>query len=451
MTQEVQSHDYNISVDSPSEIDRNISIHIPRGVYNARFEKALRQVLQQAHIKGFRPGRAPKAVVSKMYGERIHSDVLGELVSAAYQEAVQSHSLKVVGYPEININGERADEKDFEVTAAVSVIPEPTITGFEGIEYSAETTEFDETMVTQRLDGMRDTFAEVKEVEGRKAAKTGDLVKIDFHGNVDGKEFPGSHAHGRFVELGSNQYPAGFEDGIAGMEVGSEKDISVELTDEQGEEFAGKTATYHVSLGGIFTKELPELNDELAKKSGVAETLDELKQKIRVHMKRDTEQKNRTLHEDAYFKALIAKNEFKVPQSLIDEEIRNYLFQMGLLDPSRDESYRYDVSAFREHLGEQAEFRVKRVIALTRIIEQEKHHATEADLENWLDEQARQKEASRDEINQIYNYPKDISRLKDLVSRHTMIDKLLSNATASVQKASTESSSKTPKRKKKAE
>ena len=105
--------DFKISVEETSAVKRNIRIEIPRSIYQEKYDSAVSKTARQARIKGFRPGKAPASVISKLYGQQIHSDVLGELVNKAYQEAVESNSLRTVGYPEIDVDGERGDESDF--------------------------------------------------------------------------------------------------------------------------------------------------------------------------------------------------------------------------------------------------------------------------------------------------------------------------------------------------
>ncbi len=427
MEVEAAAMDFKISVEETGEVERNISIEIPRDIYQQRFELAIRKASQQARIKGFRPGKAPKAIIDKLYGQQIHSDVLGELVSSAYQDAVQQHELKVVGYPEINIDGSRENaEEDFKVTAGVSVFPEPEIKDYFGLSFDVEVEPFTQEMVDQHIEQMKGAYASIEPISKRKTAKDKDLVMVDFEGTIDDEPFEGSTASDIYIEIGGKAYPAELESSIVGMKVGEEKQVDVTFTGEDNEELSGKTASYKVNLKGIYERVLPEVDDEFAKKVGIGETAEELLEKVGEMMQKDLERRNRSLREEQYFKTLLEKNSFEVPQAMCDEEIRNFLYQMGLLDPSNPQSQQFDVSAFRDTMAEQAEFRVRQAVALSRIMESEKMTSCdEKEVEAWLEQRAVDEGRSRDELDRVYGFPAQLSRLQSMVAREKMLDQLL--------------------------
>jgi len=430
---------FKSSVSEKSEVNREISIEIPRAVYQAQFDKLLGQTASQAQLKGFRPGRAPKAMVAKLYGEKIHGDVMSDLVSDAYREALKEHELKVVGYPEIKIDDEDKD-KDLTVTAEVSVVPEPEIEGISGLKLKVEVEEFTEEEYERRLSGMAEQFAEMKPLEGEEKAKKGNLATVDFQGTVDGEEFPGSTGENIFVEIGAGRSIKDIEEAIPGMKVGEEKSVPTKLSEESGEEWAGKDAVYTVTLKTLSEKNVPELDDELAKKTEVAEDLEGLKAYVRNAMEKEIARKNELEREETLIKAIIEKNPFEVPDALVDDEVRNVLFEMGLLNPQDERSYQVDVARFRDNLGEPAGFRVKRSIIMSTLRKKDEMEFKDEEVDQWLDGIAEKEEKSREEINQLYSFPSSVPQLKNIMANEKIVDKLLSEAKIEEVKKEAESS-----------
>lgn len=418
---------YKSSVSEKSEVDRQISIEIPRADYQQKFDKLLSQTASQARLKGFRPGRAPKAMVAKLYGEKIHGDVMSQLVSDAYRDALKEHELQVVGYPEINIDDEDK-EKDLMVTADVSVVPDPSIEDVSGLSFEVQLEEYSEEEYERRLNGMAEQFAEMKPLEGDEQAKTGDLATVDFSGTVDGEPFPGSDGENIFIEIGSGRSIKEIEEGLVGMKLGEEKEVSATLSEESGEELAGKEAVYKVELKTLSEKNVPALDDELAKKTGVAEDLESLKDYVKKALETEVERKNELEREESLVKAIIEKNPFEIPNALIDDEIRNVLFEMGLLDPRDERSYQVDVARFRDNLGEPAGFRVKRSIIMDVLRKREGIEIEDEEVDAWLDNLAEKQEKTRDEINKMYNFPQSAPQLKNLIANEKIVAKLLDEA-----------------------
>lgn len=430
-----------VSVESKSEVERSISIEIPRSMYNERFERAVRKAAQQAKIKGFRPGRAPAAVIQKMYGPQIHQDVLGELVSSAYHDAVQTHELKVVGYPDINIDGEAESEGNFVVTAGVSVFPEPKISNYMGLQFSVAVEPYKQSMFDDQVTRMREAYADLVAVEDRQIAAEGDTVQVDYRGTVEGAEFPGSSAQGSYVKIGSNTLQASLETGMIGQKVGEEREIFVNLAEGEENAEEGKTALYVVKLLGIFDRKLPALDNDFAQKTKLGETIEEFNTKLEELLKNDLERRNKTAKEEQFFKTLLEQNQFEVPQAMCDEEIRNFLYEMGLLDANNKQSRQFDVTAFRETLGEAATFRVKQAVALNSIIEAEGAIAEKEDVEKWLDERSAEEGRPREDIDRMYGFPKNLARLQRMVTREQMLDKLVKSASITEEAKGAESES----------
>ncbi len=428
---------YKISVEEKSEVNRLISIEIPRDIYKQRFEKTLREVSGKAQIKGFRPGKVPKQMVDKLYGEKIHGDVMGDLVSNAYEEAVREHSLAVVGRPEFDLgdkSNDRKSEEDLKVVATVDVVPTPTIKDYLGAKVEVEVEEVNDEVFEKHLESFRKSHGSLDPVTDRTKTKAKDTISADFTGTIDGEPFPGSAGAGQYIELDTKaEKESGLVKGF--FKEFKDKEVDEEFTFDfeypkkyEIEEVAGKTAQFKATVKGIYTRTVPELDDALAKKTKMAETAEELVTKLRENLEDSTKRNNKQKKESAFFEAVAKKNKFDIPQAMIDQEIRAVLFRFGALDPNKQESYGVNVSQFRETLGGPATERVRNSIFLERIIEQEKFEVSDEELEAWLDSLAKEHKMSREDVDKSMGFPNQKDSLKKQAAREKMVERLLEKA-----------------------
>lgn len=422
--------DVKVSVEQSGEVTRNVEIAIPHEMYDAQFDAALAQAIPRVRIKGFRPGRAPKAVVAKMHGDALHQDVVSKLINDAYNDAVREHDLRVVGNPSIDLKEFKKGE-DLCFTAKVDVFPEPKIENYEAlkIEVEVEPEEVSDEDVQAELDGLRERFASLEPIEGRDVVEDGDIATVDFSGTVEGEPFAGSDRKGVVLEIGKSERFVDFDKALIGLKVGEESEVEVTLPEDIGDDkIGGKKAVYQVLVHKLERKELPELDDELAKKTQVAQTIDELRDYIKNTMQQQKKEQNKNLRQTKLFEAILEKNDFDVPQTLVDEEIREILFEMGLLDRRKEESYKINVAQFRDSLNDGARFRVRRYILLEQIIDQENFEIKDADVDAWLDAQAEESKVSREEVEKAFGLPDNERVIRKMITREQMTEKLLADA-----------------------
>jgi len=431
-----------VSVKESGAVSRNIDITIPRNLFTERFNAAVRRAANQARIKGFRPGKAPHAVVSKMYGSQIHADVLSEFIEKACRDVVQEKKLKVVGGFSIqDVKSEEPD--DLQVTAEVSLLPEPKIKDYFGVKAEVQLNKFKDEDIEGEIEKIREAFADRAPIESRKVAEKDDVVCVDYQAYVDGDMPKDGQRTDEYVQLDAERLQKEIVDGLIGAEVGSTKEIVI--THEHDEEHDGHEKghtheyRYVFTIKGLFEKKLPELNDELAKKSGIADTVDEMKKKLTEQFEAEVEKHNRSAKESSMFDAILESNEFEVPQVMVDEQIRGMLKQMGYLRGSDEKVAGIDMAPFRESFGHAASKQIKRSIALERIIEQEKVGVTDADLDSWAEKRAAEFGTEPDKLRaMISSRAEDKSYFTGMVARQKMIDLLLEKTSFSEKKADSE-------------
>ena len=245
-------------------------------------DQAFNKVKKNLNAPGFRKGHMPRAVFNQKFGEEaLYDDALNAILPAAYEAAIAELGLDVVAQPKIDVKSIEKGQ-DWTLTAEVVTKPEVKLGAYKDLEVSVEASkEVTDEEVDAKLENERRNLAELVVKEG--AAENGDTVVIDFVGSVDGVEFDGGKGENHSLELGSGQFIPGFEDQLVGAKAGDEVEVKVTFPEDyQAADLAGKAAVFVTKVNEVKAKEVPALDDELAKDlDDEVETLDELKAKYR--------------------------------------------------------------------------------------------------------------------------------------------------------------------------
>lgn len=314
-----------IKVEKLSSVKKRLHFEIPADRVTTEIDKAYDVIRKRASIKGFRKGKAPQSYIEKHYRDVMAEEVLKTIVNDTYFKALMDEKIYPVSHPEIESDGVKRGEI-FTYSATVEVFPEIEVKDYAGLEVKKEKYVLNEELIDRRLQEMRESMAQLKPVEEARAAANGDFVTIDFKGFVDGVPFEQGEATDFQLELGSGRFIPGFEEQVCGMKAGEERTISVVFPEDYGKkELAGKEATFTVKLNEIKVKELPPLDDELAKEVGEFETLGELRAKLVEIQEKQEQDRIETDLRERLIKALIEKNDFEVPDTLVDRQLESML------------------------------------------------------------------------------------------------------------------------------
>ena len=370
--------------------------------------EAYKKQVKSINVPGFRKGKAPKAIIEKMYGKGIFfEDAINACIPDAFEAAVKESGLEVVGMPKFDLV---SAEDEIILKAEGFVKPEVTIEGYKGIEAEKKVEEVTDEAVEAELTKVRERNARTVEVTDR-AAEMGDTANIDYEGSVDGVPFAGGKGEKHDLKLGSGQFIPGFEEQIVGKKIGETFDVNVTFpTEYHAEELAGKAAVFKTTLNAIKFEELPEADDEFAKDVSEFDTLDEYKADLKAKMVKRNEDKAQGEFENALAEALMEKLVAEIPEPMFEAETDNYvrdydmrLRQSGL---DLDTYFKYTgltIEALREQMRPQAERQVKVRLALEKI----------AQLESiTIDDEAVEAEYKR--ISEAYNVPVD--NVKNMVA-----------------------------------
>ena len=345
---------------------------VSKEAYDKAEYEAYKKNVKSINVPGFRKGKAPKAIIEKMYGKGIFfEDAINACIPEAFEEAVKESGLNIVGTPKFDLV---SSDGDIVLKAEGFVKPEVTIEGYKGIEAERKVARVTEADVEAELNRVRERNARTIEVTDRAAAN-GDVCNIDYEGSVDGVPFDGGKGEGHDLKLGSGTFIPGFEDQIVGKNAGDEFDVNVTFPEDyHAKELAGKAAVFKTKLNAIKFEELPEADDEFAKDVSEFDTLAEYKADIKAKMKKRNEDKAQGEFENALAEALMEKLVAEIPEPMFEAETENFvrdydtrLRQSGL---DLNTYFKYTgltLDALREQMRPQAEKQVKIRLALEKI------------------------------------------------------------------------------------
>lgn len=426
-----------------NSLQRKLNIEVPAEVVKLAFDRAFKGIQKDAHLKGFRPGKAPMQTIRSVYGDKVKQDVIQDIVSKAYTEALREHSLTPVNYPEFEFDNP-AEDKEFSFTANFEVRPEVTLKKYEGLEVQKEKFENDETRVTQILENIRNSRSQQVDVLEDRPAQKGDIAIIDFVGFVDGKPLPNGAGTDHPLELGANQFIEGFEDGVLGMKVGAKKTLSLKFPEQyHAADIAGKPVDFEVTLKKLKKKELPELTDAFVAEmmgganmggEGETKTLEGLKKTIRDDVEQTEKKRIEGDFKNRLLKVLVAQNPVDVPASMLKdqkqmliEDTKKRLSEQGLSDAEFQE---YTTKWDKDFETTAAEM-IQSGFLIDAIASKHELRATEADLDAKYEEYAKQTGIDLKRIKEFYSTPEQENRLAYSITEEKVIDLLLKTAKVS--------------------
>ncbi|CAM2903896.1 trigger factor [Streptococcus agalactiae LMG 14747] len=286
-------------------------------------DQAFNKVKKDLNAPGFRKGHMPRAIFNQRFGEEaLYEDALNAILPEAYEAAVAELGLDVVAQPKVDVKSMEKGQ-DWEILAEVVTKPEVKLGDYKDLEVSVDASkEVSEDEVTEKIERERKNLTELVIKEG--AAENGDTVVIDFVGSVDGVEFDGGKGDNFSLELGSGQFIPGFEDQLVGSKAGDDVEVKVTFPEDyQAEDLAGKDAVFATTVNEVKAKEVPELDDELAKDiDEEVETLDELKAKYRKELEAAKEIAYDDAVETAAIELAVENAEIvELPEEMVHDEV----------------------------------------------------------------------------------------------------------------------------------
>ena len=364
-----------------------IEFGISAEALDAEIKKVYKKQVGKMNIPGFRKGKAPLSIIEKLYGKGIFTDeALNNLLPDAYEAAIKETDFVVVSRPEFDVVS--MDEgAEVVLKATFDVKPEAVLKEYKGLKAEKEVTEVTDEMVDADIENARKRAAREIEVTDR-AAEMGDTAEIDFEGFVDGVAFEGGKGENHKLKLGSGQFIPGFEEQVAGKNIGEDFDVNVTFPEEYGaKELAGKPAVFKCKIHSITVEELPELDDEFAKDMSF-DTVDEYKADVRAKLTERYEKMADQVVENRVLDALVENMEVEIPEAMfvneVENELREYDMQLRSNGLDLNTYFKYtgqNLDALRENFRPRAEKSVKVRLALEAVVKAEGIKATDEEVE----------------------------------------------------------------------
>ena len=411
-----------------------LTVEVSAEDFKAAIKKAFNKNKNRFSIPGFRKGKAPQAMIEKMYGEGVfYEDAADEAINASYAEAMKESGLDIVSRPEVTIE-KIGKEEPFVYSALVAVKPEVTLGQYKGVEVEKADASVSAEDVEAELKKVQEQNARLLTVEDR-GVEDGDQTVIDFEGFVDGKGFEGGKAEDYPLTIGSHSFIDTFEEQLIGKKIGEECEVNVTFpTEYHAADLAGKPATFKVTVKEIKVKELPELNDEFASEVSEFDTLDEYKKDVEKKLAEKKEIEANSKNEDAVVAKVVENASMEIPDKMIDAQAENMVQDMARRMQSQglslDMYLKYTgmtVEQMKEQARPDAEKRIRTRLVLEAVAQAENIQISDEKVD---EEVAKMAEAYKMEVDKLKSYmsESDIKQMKEDLAVQQAVDLLVAEA-----------------------
>ena len=418
-----------VTVETLEKLERKITLTVPVTAIQSEVDARLKKMARTVKMDGFRPGKVPMNVVAQRYGYSVQYEVLNDKVGEAFAVAANEAQVRVAGQPRIS-EKEGAPEGELTFEAIFEVYPEVKLGNLADTEVEKLTAEVSDAAIDKTLDILRKQRRTFAQRAQDTAAQDGDRATIDFEGKIDGEVFAGGKAEDFQFILGDGQMLKEFEDAVRGMKSGESKTFPLAFpADYHGQDVAGKTADFLVTVKKLEAANLPEVNDALAKSLGIADgTVEGLRADIRKNLEREVKFRLLARNKQAAMDALVAKAELDLPQAIIQSEIerlkegaRADLKQRGIKDadkaPIPDDIFR-----------PQAEQRVRLGLVVAEVVRGNTLHAKPEQIKAHIEELAASYERPEDVVRWYNSDNQRLAEVEAVVIESNVSDFVLAQA-----------------------
>ncbi len=411
-----------------------LTVEVPAEQFEKAIKKAFNKNKNRFNIPGLRKGKAPQAMIEKMYGVGVfYEDAADEAINETYADAMKESELDIVSRPAISI--EQIEKgQPFIYTATVAVKPEVTLGKYKGLEVEKADMTVKAEDIEAELKKVQEQNARLLTVEDRPVAD-GDQVVIDFDGYVDGKAFDGGKAEDYSLTIGSHSFIDTFEEQLIGKNIGEECEVNVTFPAEyHAAELANKPATFKVTVKEIKVKEIPELNDEFAGEVSEFETLDEYKKDIEAKLSEKKQKEAATENENRVVEKVVAGATMEIPEPMIDGQVENMLQDTARRMQSQGlnlELYlKYTgmtLDQMKENMRPQAVKRIETRLVLEEVVKQENIEVSDERLDEEIAKMAAAYQMEADKLKE-YMSEQDKKQMKEDLAVQEAVDFLVAEA-----------------------
>ena len=409
-----------VSVETTNGLERKITVAIEEERISNVVDGRLQDMTKTVKVKGFRQGKVPLKIVKQQYEQQVRQEVVGDVLQSTLYEAIGQEKLNPAGQPKID--SLKSDPgQGMEYTALFEIYPEVKLGDLSKETVEKPVAEISDADVEEMLETVRGQHKEWASVD--RAAKDGDQLNINFKGMIDGELFPGGEANDMPIELGSGRMIKGFEEGLVGAKAGDDVTLNVTFPDDyQAEELAGKPAQFDTHVNKVEEAQLPELNDDFAKKLGIKDaSVENMHKEIKTSMQQELDSRLNTKMKSSVMDALINAHDFDVPKPLIDDEseaIKKNMLENLKQQGMQDQGMQIDASMF----ADQAIRRVKLGLIMNEIVQSEKIEANEDRVKKKVEEIAAPYEQPQQVIDWYMGDKQRLAEVRALITEEQIVD-----------------------------
>jgi trigger factor len=387
-----ESSDGHISVDVTEEstILKVLSVTVAAERVDKAFDRTYKNLRKEVRVKGFRPGKAPRSVLERMYGSSLPDEIERVLVAETLGDAIELASLQPLMEP--GIDAVRPEPgAAFSYQARIELKPEIELPDIKGLPASRPPLEAGGEEVLLQLESLRERTAPIIEQPEGTPAEEGVTLAIDFVGKVDGEPFEGGSAEGHELEIGSGRFIPGFEEQLIGAVAGEDRQVEIDFPEDYGNaELAGKHATFEVHVQAVKKREPKDLDDEFAKDLGDFESLDELRNRIRDDLAAERKHAADQMLRRTVMDSLIKRTDFELPPGMVERQLQHQIesFRREYERQVPEQVLQSQLVRMAEDGRDAAARRVREAFLLEAVAKAEGIEVTEEDVEARLDEMA---------------------------------------------------------------
>lgn len=411
------------NVEDVSSVKKVIHIEVPEETVRERLDDAYKELKKNAKIKGFRPGKVPRSQLERVYGKQVQADLTQQFVQESFSEVLQELQLKVVGTPQVE-PPETLGKEPFRCKVTVDIMPEISDLAFKGLELKKPVYPITDGEMDAQLAMLRKRGADRKKIEEDRPAREGDFVLVDYEAKKDGEVLADiGRNENVMLEVGKNSIHKDLDENIKGMKAGESRAITVTFPEDYlNPEMAGQALTFDLTVKEIREETLPELDAEFASQFGPYESIDALKDAIRVNLQQGYEKRSEQELNEQAFSKLLEQVEFDVPEVLVEGELNRIVDDVQrsfAYHNTSMEEMGLTPEKIAEDRRETAVNQVKRQMILAKIIDQEKLDLPE---EKVNQEMARMSVSIGQSLEELQKYYKETPNAIDHL-KHGLLEK----------------------------
>jgi trigger factor len=420
-----------VQIEEISGVKRKVLVELPAEVVSEKLEQAYKDVGKNAHLKGFRPGKAPRAILERYFGQHIKDQVSSELIEDSFGKIISEHELRAVGRPAV----EEVDLKpgqDMRFTVTVEVIPHIDLKDYKGLEIPHKDVQVTDEEVSARINEIREMFAKLEDVEEDRPAREGDFVLLLSRFLVEGQVQGPEGGQEQVVELRQGALEDRIYNAVVGLSSGEEVQVPYRFQENHPDRrLAGKEGVLEIKLGKIRKKVLPELDDGFARRLGEYAGLEELRAGIRKELEEEARRKIDSEIKEAIVDQLLKLHDFEVPESLVSSQIETMVREAKrrlVVHGMREEETTALMAQMRERYRDPALRSVRSSLILQAIAEKEGLEVTDEILRESMERVARETGRDLSQVKKIYQRPEAMASLKESVTEELALDFLKQGA-----------------------